>query len=211
MPNDFSFRATWGSGSVPRVNPPTAICSVKSCQRLADGSRGFCHPHYMRYKRHGSPTAGETSRTELMRYLTEQVLTHTGDDCLFWPYCGYITVDGKKYKVHQFVCEQVHGSKPGPTYEVAHSCGKGHKLCCAPNHVRWATHAENENDKVRHGTSNRGERHGLAKLSTKQVEQIIALRGVKPRAYIAHKFAIDPTTVSRIQNGKRWAHIAMGG
>ena len=46
-----------------------------------------------------------------------------------------------------------------------------------PN-LRWGTHAENEDDKERHGRRPRGARHGMAKLSDAAIADIRARRAV---------------------------------
>lgn len=75
------------------------------------------------------------------------------------------------------------------------------------NHVdnlRWDTPKSNQQDRAKHGTSNRGERCAAAKLTE---EQVAAIR-IDPRLQreIAADYGVRGNTVSRIKSGKRWAH-----
>lgn len=48
------------------------------------------------------------------------------------------------------VCERVNGPAPTEKHETAHGCGNS--WCVNKRHLRWATHIENEADKLIHGT-----------------------------------------------------------
>ena len=76
-----------------------------------------------------------------------------------------------------------------------------------PRHLRYASRAENEADKVRHGTSNRGERHGLSKLTASQVREIKQLSDARTNDELAELFGVKPPTIDAIRRGKRWKHI----
>ena len=135
-------------------------CSVKDC----DGDfhcHGYCYKHYIRWKRHGDPLY---SKIETKRAMVTKAIAWTSNKCLFWPWGtageGYavMRLNGEMIYVSRLVCEQIHGAPPTPFHQTAHSCGKGHLGCIAGNHVRWATRAENEQDKKQHGTYYRGTR-----------------------------------------------------
>lgn len=135
--------------------------------------------------------------------------------------------------VHRLVCTAFHGPKPSPIHEVAHC--DGDSLNNAWWNLRWATHAENEADKIAHGTSlsgrpsniaperrprgqrhgrytrpertARGERNGLARLTESKV---LAIRSdARPRKAIAADYKISVTMVGFIQRGISWAHVPM--
>lgn len=135
--------------------------------------------------------------------------------------------------VHRLVCSAFHGSQPAIDHEVAHCDGES--LNNAARNLRWATHAENEADKVAHGTSTagrpsmvaperrprgkrhgrhtqpertaRGERNGLARLTESKVLAI--RRDCRPRKVIAADYSISVTMVGFIQRGISWAHVPM--
>ena len=135
------------------------LCIVNGCNNLSARWRlGYCGAHYKRWYRHGDPLSGGTPKRELQRYLADVVLKFVGEECLEWPYTqngvgyGQIRKGHKKLLVSRIVCEAVNGPPPTPQHEVAHNCGRGHLGCCNPQHLRWATRAENQADRRIHGT-----------------------------------------------------------
>ena len=75
--------------------------------------------------------------------------------------------------------------------------------------LAWGTPAENAIDRDQHGTTPRGESHGMAKLSAPQVMNIRErLRCGESKASIAREFGIGTTTVKHIASGKNWRCIA---
>lgn len=73
-----------------------------------------------------------------------------------------------------------------------------------PKHLRWATQKENIADKKAHGTHQAREKHGMAKLTSKDVERIRSLRGEMYQWQIAEQYGISQTNVSAIQRGETW-------
>jgi len=71
--------------------------------------------------------------------------------------------------------------------------------------LRWDTAANNQRDRVLHGTSNRGERCAAAKLTQAQVEAILLDQRLQKE--IAAEYGIQQSQVSRIKSKKRWSHI----
>jgi hypothetical protein len=72
-----------------------------------------------------------------------------------------------------------------------------------PN-LRWDTPQANQADRVRHGTTNRGERCGAAKLTLEQVRAIRA--DTRLQRLIAADYGVAESAISRIKGGKRWQH-----
>lgn len=107
--------------------------------------------------------------------------------------------DGKKKSslASRLICEAFHGPPPSPAHQTAH--GDGDPLNNRPNNLRWATQAENQADRILHGTSNRGERHGMAKLTSDQVGEIRSAKG--SQTAIAAMYDVHQVTVSRIKRG----------
>lgn len=123
---------------------------------------------------------------------------------------GYLAVSlwqsnkGKLRPVHQLVALAFLGDRPSPDHHVAHNDGNKEN-----NHwtnLRWATRKENEADKILHGTTNRGERNGQAKLTNEQTQQIKdrLARGERPSA-IARDYPVTPSAISQIKRGARRA------
>lgn len=121
---------------------------------------------------------------------------------------GYPTVSlwnnglSQMARVHRLVCQAFHGPQPSPAYEVAHN--DGNPANASSNNLRWATHTENEGDKLLHGTRLLGSRHHRAKLTEAQVSQIRA--STDRQCDIAEKFGVSRATVCLIKGGKMWRH-----
>ena len=71
--------------------------------------------------------------------------------------------------------------------------------------LRWDTPRNNQLDRIKHGTSNRGERCAAAKLTEAQVQAILA--DTRLQREIAADYGVRQNTISRIKSGKRWSHI----
>jgi hypothetical protein len=143
----------------------------------------------------------------------ESALSYGGDDCLIWPYCkvhngyGCINMNGRRHIVSRLVCAEVNGPPPTPAHEAAHSCGNGHLGCINPRHLSWKTRADNQKDRIFHGTHNRGERNHSAKLSKADVIAIKAMLGKVSQSEIAEKFGVNQSTIGRISTGEIWSWL----
>ena len=148
-----------------------------------------------------------------LRYYRETVLPYEGDECIIWPYnrmaSGYGTLwlNSKNNVVSRLLCEEQEGISPTPKHQAAHSCGNGTKGCVTKRHVRWATRVENEADKVLHGRSNRGSRHGMSKLTEADVLVIRSLQGNEPIREIAIRFNVGEATIYDIFARRTWSHV----
>jgi HNH endonuclease len=194
----------------PRNIPvPDVSCSVTGCDRprLA---RGLCSMHYQYAKRYDAlPPRTQTASWDMLRFIAN-ALRSNSDECCLWPHgktgAGYgeMTLHGHRRLVHRFVCEVVHGSAPSQKHEVAHSCGV--RACINPRHLRWDTRKGNHADKIIHGTAQRGDLNGSAKLTTAQVLQIRA-QPHKSVSGLAAEFGVDPSNIGHIRNRKSWRHL----
>lgn len=188
--------------------PRTGTCIIDGCDRPIEGRR-LCKKHWFRLKRHGDPEEGGTAWGEPQRFLDEVASTHIGTECLLWPFArngaGYAMCGDKL--AHRIVCEQQHGKPPTPEHEAAHSCGKGHLGCISRQHLGWKTRKENAADKITHGTSNRGERHGMNRLSETEVRSIRAMLGTMSQREIAKMFVVTPSLVSAINTRRAWGWL----
>lgn len=145
---------------------------------------------------------------EPLRYLKEDVLTHTGTDCLTWPHSrcggyGNLRFNGRMIHAHRLVCILAHGEPPSPKHEAAHECGKGHEGCVNPNHLSWKTAAENKADMVRHGTY----RNGRTRLSISDVLTIRSMSNAVSTAEIARLYDVNWSTIKYIRIRRTWPHI----
>lgn len=69
--------------------------------------------------------------------------------------------------------------------------------------LSWSTHLDNESDKVRHGTSQHGERNHRCKLTDTQVDEI--RRSSELGCVLAKRYGVQGSQISRIRNGTRRA------
>jgi len=107
----------------------------------------------------------------------------------------------KVCKPHKLVMEAFVSLRP-EGLECCHNDGNPQN-----NHwsnLRWDTPKNNHADKVKHGTTNRGEQCGTAKLTLEQVRAI--RQDTRLQRIIAAEYGVKDNTISRIKSFKRWAH-----
>lgn len=186
-----------------------SICSVPGCDKPSH-SFGRCRNHHLRFVRHGDPLGG-TGKGDLMIFVNQALAAET-DECIPWPYgkagsqYGVLNIEGRRAYAHRVVCEAAHGPMPADKREAAHGCGNS--SCINKRHLRWATHKENDADKIIHGTTNKGERHGNSKLTDFDVLAIRKrLRQGETQRSVAKDFSVHVMTVCNIGLGKRWTHV----
>lgn len=152
-------------------------CSIDGCDKKIRAVKlRLCGSHYMRLLRHGSATGGKNyaDKGDNLKFL-KSLIGHVGDECVKWPF--RTNADGgaemaRGCTAYRLMCKMAHGEPPTLRHHATHSCGKGHESCINPNHLEWGTVFKNQQDRVEHGTSNRGERHGLHKLKSETVLEI---------------------------------------
>lgn len=71
--------------------------------------------------------------------------------------------------------------------------------------LRWDTPKNNQLDRIKHGTSNRGERCAASKLTEDQARAIRT--DTRLQRIIAAEYGVRENTISRIKSGKRWSHL----
>lgn len=189
------------------------LCSIPDCGKRRY-AHGWCENHYKLWKRHGDPLVRlRPANGEAAAYLKNVALLYDGDECLIWPFArdengyGQVKDKGQMRSAHRVVCEEAHGQPPTPKHEAAHSCGRGSAGCVTKRHLSWKTRAGNQQDRVAHGTSNRGERASNAKLTEAQVLEIYALRGKLSLSKIATRYGVTPHAICSIHIGRSWAWL----
>ncbi len=107
--------------------------------------------------------------------------------------------------VHALVTEAFLGAKPSGQ-EVCH--WNGDKTDNRISNLRYGSASENQKDRVRHGTSNRGERCGSAKVDRKIVAKIRLMHesGMTHRV-IAERVGLSRRHVGDIVNRRRWGWL----
>jgi hypothetical protein len=125
---------------------------------------------------------------------------------------GYITITlrerGRKsqWLLHSLVLTVFKGPRPR-LLEGCHD--NGVKSDCRLSNLYWGTPKRNGEDRVRHGSQVRGEKHGKAKLTTKD---ILAIRASDKRnTELAVEYRVSSPHISFIRSGRFWKHVAGQG
>jgi hypothetical protein len=116
-----------------------------------------------------------------------------------------IRINGKPfmYKAHRLSYQLFKGEIPKDKF-VLHNCNN--VKCVNINHLRIGTQKENVLDRIKDGTDNKGERHGLSKLTEEQVKKIKKMEG--HHLEIAKLFNVSQKAIYDIIHGRTWGHIA---
>ena len=103
---------------------------------------------------------------------------------------------------HIMVCEAFHGPCP-ENHECRHLDGKSDNN--RPGNLKWGTRLENQRDRITHGTTNRGEANGQAKLTREQAMEIYrrATAG-EDQNFLALEFQTSQANVSAIKTRRKW-------
>lgn len=152
-------------------------------------------------------------------------------ECLVWTGStdgryGQFYWQGRMWKAHRAAWFMTNGDIP-EGLGVLHKCDN--TKCVRVSHLFLGTQSENLKDciakgrhwtqlypeRIRRGADSfpclhperlaRGERHGIAKLTEKDVRAIRKLK--LPSRKIASLYKVGQTTVLEILNGKRWIHV----
>lgn len=107
--------------------------------------------------------------------------------------------------VHRVVCLAFHGEPPSEGMHAAHKDGV--KDNNTPANVRWATVAENNEDRRRHGVHPMGERLPHAKLTADKAKAIVwrCAAGESDSA-LAREYGVSSTAIRKVRTGRSWAH-----
>lgn len=131
--------------------------------------------------------------------------------CRNWTGClnsyGYGSFrDGtKRVGAHRFAYKLKHGPIPQGLC-VRHRCDN--RRCVEDSHLELGTNQDNVNDRMSRGRHNcgRGETHGKAKLTEKQV---LAIRAdTRAQKTIAAEYRVSHTVICQIKTQKLWRHVA---
>lgn len=187
-------------------------CSVDGCDRGILRS-GLCNAHFLRKKRTGNAIGIRPLVGEKGKWLESHSSVST-DDCVFYPYQGgkvkIFSADIYDYPARA-MCKLVYGNNEYEKPVVRHLCGNGHLLCVNPKHLKWGSNSENQLDRIKHGTSNRGSSNGKSKLKEedvifikKEIEDCLSPEKIKA---LSERFAISRATIYDIFKRRRWSWL----
>jgi hypothetical protein len=172
------------------------ICSVAGCGNISY-LKGVCNAHYLRLRRHGSPTAGSVSKGAPLKWL-EALISNPPDTCVEWPFAsngngyGWASYEGRRFGAHRLSLYLATGELP-EGMDAAHSCHN--RACVNPKHLSWKERTLNMLDKRKDGTTG-------AKVSAEDVAFIRA--STETGVALAKRFGVTPSAIGKIRKGVLW-------
>ena len=117
---------------------------------------------------------------------------------------GYprINIGGRPMRLSRVVYQSEVG-KLTDGQVIRHTCDN--PLCINPAHLIPGTHADNVLDRVARNRSAKGERNGRAKLTEKQVRDILA--STNATESLARQYNVSPKLIYLIRRRKCWASL----
>lgn len=118
----------------------------------------------------------------------------------------YKDKEGEMFGVHVLVLNAFVGPCP-KGMEGCHEDGNWRNN--EVGNLRWDTHKGNHQDRIRHGTNNRGEKSGLTHLTEEDVIEIRTLyaTGKYLMKEIGKMFDLTENGVSNIVHGRAWKYV----
>lgn len=119
--------------------------------------------------------------------------------------CLYKDDGGSMALVHSLVLRAFVGPRP-TGMQACHNDGSRNNNRL--ENLRWDSPAGNNADKARHGTSNRGSAHNMAKLSADDIHWMRRgdIHGLR-QSDLAERFGVTAGHISDIARGRAWAHL----
>jgi hypothetical protein len=133
------------------------------------------------------------------------------DDCWLWIAVknnygyGRFTMGGKKFLAHRLSLEMALGRELSSGLLACHSCRN--RDCVNPAHLREGTPSENNADRIRDGTDDRGSKSKTSKLTE---DQVLAIKAdTRSQVVIANEYGVHQTTIGQIKLGRAWGHLTL--
>lgn len=119
----------------------------------------------------------------------------------------FVQPDGRRVTVRRSVAVLLAFCGPRPPGMVCRHLN-GSRTDDRPVNLAWSSQKDNIGDKVIHGTAQRGEQSGLAKITSAEV---LIIREEPPtRGYVARltaRFGVSRSTIYAIRQRRKWAHL----
>ena len=130
------------------------------------------------------------------------------DTCWLWTgYCrsdGYARVGiNKQFQYIHRITWFLTGNIIPEGHIIRHKCRN--RNCCNPEHLETGTYTENQSDRIRDGTTVKGEKQHLAKLTSAQVIDIRL--STESQRKLAKRYNVSQSAIYHIINRKTWMHI----
>lgn len=119
---------------------------------------------------------------------------------------AFVNLGGRTRAIHVLVLETFIGLRPSDA-QARHL--NDNKLDCRLENLSWGSRSENYADRVRNGGGNHGSRHGLSRLTERQVREIRSSYRpyVVSMAQLANKYGVSHWTIKDVISRKNWRHI----
>lgn len=155
----------------------------------------------------------EDKRIPLEERFWSKVIKGGADECWNWTantnihgYGSFCKVSGESpVGAHRVSWELTNGSIVDDQC-VLHRCDN--RLCVNPSHLFLGSHQDNSTDMVQKGRSVFGTKNPQAKLTEKNVAEILGLRGIIGQRSLAKKFNVSKNAIKLILDRKTWRHVA---
>ena len=213
------FNAIWPVDSIKiyerrheqRQSLAMKTCNIPDCDKK-HSQHGLCIKHTSYAKIHNGNPFRRQRQQEWLEIIIRDHIDELGDECYEWPYklkgngYGSVSVDGKLWPAHRYALTLYAGPAPAEGLHAAHSCNN--PPCINPNHLRWATVAENMADRIVNNTNVPGVKNGQAKLTEAEVIKIRHLLNKgESQLKVGKQFGISQSQIGRIHLRETWAHI----
>lgn len=150
------------------------LCSITGCTAKIK-AHGWCHRHYMQWRRTGDPVAGRQTLSTVEERMARW--SHRQGECQVWTgdtyddgYGKIVTPAGRQ-RVHRYVWEQEHGPLP-PLSLLDHTCHN--PPCHRLDHLRLSTKKLNNENRL-----------GAQQNSTTGIRGVYLVKG-RYRAQLTH-------------------------
>lgn len=181
-------------------------CSIDSCEGT-HFARGWCHKHYVRWRKHGDPLYSMREETIKERFFRKCPQAPWGDECVEWTGSknsdgyGVFSFAGRSRIASRVSFELHHGEIPDG-HVIRHKCDN--PPCVNPNHLETGTDAENSKDSVDRLRHAYGERQGSSKLTAAQVKEIRRIGKAMTLKQMAAIYGVHFSTIGKIRREDSW-------
>jgi hypothetical protein len=109
----------------------------------------------------------------------------------------------RRYKIHRLLAECF---IPNATSKKSVCHYDDNKLNIKLTNLYWCDQKDNMADREKNGKGNRGEKHGMSKLTRKQVREIRSKYKDHTAKEIAPNYGITPAYIYQLTSRDRWRH-----
>lgn len=145
-------------------------------------------------------------KSEIDEFL--DLLDRRGGPASCWEWKGWRHPEGYGYingqRTHRIAYAMKHGAL-SPDAVVRHKCDN--PSCCNPAHLEVGSHSDNRRDCVAKRRHARGQNHGHAKLTHRQVRFIRTHHKGWTHAAIAQKYGVSRSTITKVLSGETYPGV----